>query len=158
MKSTRSSGMVVSFSLDVSSRSYLGDHGGRRLDARRVENSSPAHDRVDVDGADAHRTAPRKRVRGDSRRSRHLTPAERRSSVRLAGGDPDRVLADPFDEVIVLCVHTTLRSSRYTKLGRRRGEMPGTQLVAAPTRARPRRLPAPGCGCRAKRRALAGAD
>ena len=39
------------------SRPCLRYHGGRRLDARRVENSSPARDRVgDADVADAYRT------------------------------------------------------------------------------------------------------
>jgi hypothetical protein len=71
-----------------------------RLDGRRVENSSPARALVDVDVADAYRTAHRRRV--SIHADRDLTPAERRSPLRLAGGDPDRVLAHPFDEVIVL--------------------------------------------------------
>jgi hypothetical protein len=38
-------------------------HGGTRLDWRRVENPSPERDQVgDVDVADAHRTAPTRRV------------------------------------------------------------------------------------------------
>lgn len=62
--------MVVSLSLMSGSRSCLRYHGGTRLDGRRVENSSPARDRVgDVDVADAYRTAPRRRV------SRHAVRA-----------------------------------------------------------------------------------
>src|ERR687898_86399 len=59
------------------SRSCLGYHGGTRLDGRRVENSSPARDRVgDGDVADAYRTT-RHKARVEARRSRYLAPAER---------------------------------------------------------------------------------
>jgi hypothetical protein len=59
------------------SRSCLRYHGGTRLDGRRVENSSPARDRVgNVDVAEAYRTAPTRRS------SRHAARATRR---RLSG-------------------------------------------------------------------------
>jgi hypothetical protein len=70
MKSTRSSGMVVSLSLVSGSRPCLRYRGGTRLDGRRIENSSPARPRVgDVDVADAYRTAPRRRGSGHAVRA-----------------------------------------------------------------------------------------